>query len=442
MSTKPNIRQIEGALHAVTVDGGPEVNPKVLDFSSVFQVDDMGNDVYSVTLTGGGSTITWQTDGVADAVAGTANFLNNFSITDQGSGVVNVTLNDSINFGDVHTANTSDHQYFSAAWDGTKNIVKLQNDGVDNVVLDGTNLTISATTVFDGALPQWDSGSGIVDLVHTGGGQVVGGDFETTGGITAAGVNFTAKAESTGNAHYWLKDHNGVNKGLLYWDRAAGHIKIRRYNADGSAAEGEITLGANDILWNGTDILHGNSSDRSIAGSLGIGVVPTSTFNNGKAIALGDGDTGIRQNGDGVLELWGNNQLCFYVDGLNIYSQKRHYFNAEFTVNSSDKTLKKNFREMNIAELRDKLVQIQWLLYDLKDDSASDLFGVIAQQVQKILPEVVCENPSTGKLAVSYPMIHNYWAAVNAWQEERLQDQEERIKELEAKWDQLLQATR
>ena len=46
-------------------------------------------------------------------------------------------------------------------------------------------------------------------------------------------------------------------------------------------------------------------------GDIGIGNVnPGNSFPNGKAIAIGDNDTGIRQNGDGIL-FWANNAQCF-----------------------------------------------------------------------------------------------------------------------------------
>ena len=46
------------------------------------------------------------------------------------------------------------------------------------------------------------------------------------------------------------------------------------------------------------------------------------SFANGKALALGDNDTGIRQNGDGVLELWSNNAQCFRVRNTGNLSYK------------------------------------------------------------------------------------------------------------------------
>ena len=46
--------------------------------------------------------------------------------------------------------------------------------------------------------------------------------------------------------------------------------------------------------------------------------LPSGSFANGKALAFGDADTGIRQNGDGVLELWANDQEIINIDSSNI----------------------------------------------------------------------------------------------------------------------------
>ena len=52
----------------------------------------------------------------------------------------------------------------------------------------------------------------------------------------------------------------------------------------------------------------------NIPHSVGIGVTPAGNLDNGKGIALGDGDTGFRQNGDGVLEYFANDQLKAVMD--------------------------------------------------------------------------------------------------------------------------------
>ncbi|WP_110717302.1 gp53-like domain-containing protein [Salinicola acroporae] len=49
--------------------------------------------------------------------------------------------------------------------------------------------------------------------------------------------------------------------------------------------------------------------------SVGTGVDTTKSFWNGKGIALGDNDSGIRQSSDGVIELWGNNSRALYING-------------------------------------------------------------------------------------------------------------------------------
>ena len=41
---------------------------------------------------------------------------------------------------------------------------------------------------------------------------------------------------------------------------------------------------------------------------IGIGTTPNNNLGTGSSIALGDGDTGFKQNGDGILECWTNNQ--------------------------------------------------------------------------------------------------------------------------------------
>lgn len=58
-----------------------------------------------------------------------------------------------------------------------------------------------------------------------------------------------------------------------------------------------------------------SSAGGTFTGSIGVGgAVPSGSFNNGKAVAFGDSDTGVRQNGDGVLEFWTNGVLRFTLN--------------------------------------------------------------------------------------------------------------------------------
>ena len=61
-----------------------------------------------------------------------------------------------------------------------------------------------------------------------------------------------------------------------------------------------------------------NLSGDSFTGSVGIGATPTTLMDNGKGLALGDTDSGIRQNGDGVIEVVANNEVRATVNGTGI----------------------------------------------------------------------------------------------------------------------------
>ncbi|MEX2964635.1 pyocin knob domain-containing S74 family peptidase, partial [Microbulbifer sp. TYP-18] len=376
--------------------------------------------------------------------------------------------------------------------------------GTGNLAILGT--AIYPTRIDSAVVPRWWDGTYNRDLLHSGGGQSIGGlttfnsasygqhikivrggeswsitssldgslDFNRNSGSGTAKVDMPALNASgalTQSGHQvW---HDGNTSGFTPASAPAlGVVNLNNYQTPGfyyQTANANATSGSNyptakagslvvqaaagvtqqyytynflssdapDFYFRGyynsswsawRKVLHSGSTNASVAGSLGIGVAPGSTLANGKGIALGDSDTGIRQNGDGVLELWANNQEVMQLTSSTIYSYKRHYFNAEFTVNDSDAGLKEHFREVELTRLLEKLVRIEWLLYDLKDGSAKDQFGVVAQSIQKILPEVVERNPVTGDLSVCYPMIYNYWCAVNAWQAQRLTKQQRRLR--------------
>jgi len=56
------------------------------------------------------------------------------------------------------------------------------------------------------------------------------------------------------------------------------------------------------IEYGGTGGVHGGPN-KTASGSLGVSATPAGIMDNGKGIALGDNDSGIRQNGDGIIEV-------------------------------------------------------------------------------------------------------------------------------------------
>lgn len=78
------------------------------------------------------------------------------------------------------------------------------------------------------------------------------------------------------NTNVFLKDEAGLNQGLLFWDRASDTVRLRRYNAVGTGAEGELALTSTDLTWNGNIVYHaGNAAaafmsataDQTVSGS-------------------------------------------------------------------------------------------------------------------------------------------------------------------------------
>lgn len=239
------------------------------------------------------------------------------------------------------------------------------------------------------------------------------GFYETSSATTAEGY------PNNDSDWYHLMVHTHSNTTNYYSMQLAGDFDQQRWYL-------RNTAGAGTTGW--SQILTSSSSNFQIAGSIGIGTTPAANLGNGKGIALGDNDTGIRQNGDGVLELWRNNVATLILNSSGIGSQVHHYFQSGFT-RASDRRLKKNFRRnINPAQLRDKLLKIQWLTFDWKDGRTND-FGVVAQEIKKILPEVVMLNNDGKTWTVDYERIHNYWCVVSAWQERRLQRVEELLGE-------------
>lgn len=124
-------------------------------------------------------------------------------------------------------------------------------------------------------------------------------------------------------------------------------------------------------------------------------------------------------------------QAALHVGGANFYFEGSGTANATQWVSTSDKRLKSNFEEIENAV--DKVEKLTGYVYDKKSDLVETEYsfevreaGIIAQELQEVLPEAVSSFGEDEILGVNP-------AAVNALLVNAIKELSARVKELEAK---------
>ncbi|EOP4039650.1 tail fiber domain-containing protein [Escherichia coli] len=111
----------------------------------------------------------------------------------------------------------------------------------------------------------------------------------------------------------------------------------------------------------------------------------------GNSIAFGDNDTGIKQNGDGLLDIYANGVRTFRFQNGDLYSYKN--INAPNVYIRSDIRLKSNFKPIENA--LDKVEKLNGVIYDKAEYIGGEAIeteaGIVAQTLQDVLPEAVRE---------------------------------------------------
>lgn len=120
---------------------------------------------------------------------------------------------------------------------------------VDDAIVNGvTDRAPSQNAVFDALAGKADlSGASFTGAISSG------------GAIQSMGGSVVSRAAAGGNAHFWLRDETGKNEGLLYWDRGTDTVFLRRYAADGATVEGQLSIKATVLEWNGQAVFHAGS---------------------------------------------------------------------------------------------------------------------------------------------------------------------------------------
>lgn len=159
-----------------------------------------------------------------------------------------------------------------------------------------------------------------------------------------------------------------------------GIIRIRGDNANGQQARWRFTM----------DGLLDCPGKVQMPQTGAFGVNTTNAL-GGSSITFGDNDTGIKQNGDGLLDIYANNVQVFRFQNGDLYSYKN--INAPNVYIRSDIRLKSNFKPIENA--LDKVEKLDGVIYDKAEYIGGEAIeteaGIVAQTLQDVLPEAVRE---------------------------------------------------
>lgn len=216
--------------------------------------------------------------------------------------------------------------------------------------------------------------------------------------IASGKVTISNSMSVSGVSEFW----NGLNiknNGSINFDKSGANPRNMRIFHAGDASRGnriEIADETNYIAY--FEKAPGGANRFVVNNATVAGVNQMNSFginiNNalgGNSIAFGDSDTGIKQNGDGLLDIYANSVQVFRFQNGDLYSYKN--INAPNVYIRSDIRLKSNFKPIENA--LDKVEKLNGVIYDKAEYIGGEAIeteaGIVAQTLQDVLPEAVRE---------------------------------------------------
>ncbi|QPI13520.1 long tail fiber distal subunit [Salmonella phage vB_SalM_ABTNLsp5] len=179
----------------------------------------------------------------------------------------------------------------------------------------------------------------------------------------------------------------------------------------GSAESGDASH-PNAIFVFGADGTLTAPNALNASGRMGIGTACTLP---NASLAIGDNDTGFATRGDGSLGAYANGQSVFFWEFNGITTEQNKFLNVNagmyvrdnIDVNDvyirSDIRCKSEIKLIDNAQEKSKLLGgYTYLLKNSVTDEVKPSAGLIAQEVQEVLPELVTEDKETGLLRLNY----------------------------------------
>jgi hypothetical protein len=254
---------------------------------------------------------------VTGAVTGNANFdgSGNISISTTATSDPTLTLSGDAS-GSATFTNLGNATLTVTVADDSHNHVISNIDGLQSA-LDGKQASGTYNTIIGTDTDINTSGSTIIDNIFVTDGVITSMGTRT---LTLGDLGYTGETNATA-------------------DQTASEIltAVKTVDGSGSGLDADTVDGLQASSFVRSDANDTMNGKYTIVYSLGVGnATAGSTFDNGKAIAIGDSDTGIRQDGDGELELWANNQEILHINTSQVSSVKPLNMNGQNLTNVED----------------------------------------------------------------------------------------------------------
>ncbi|HFO6278155.1 TPA: tail fiber protein [Escherichia coli] len=216
---------------------------------------------------------------------------------------------------------------------------------------------------------------GLQETVNRAGNAVQKNGDTLSGGLTFENDSILAWIRNTDWAKIGFKnDADGDTDSYMWFETGDNGNEYFKWRSRQSATTKDLMT----LKWNALNIL----VNAVINGSLGVG---TTNALGGSSIVLGDNDTGFKQNGDGILDVYANSQRVFrFQNGVAIaFKNIQAGDSKKFSLSSSNTSTKNATFNLwgtstrpVVAELGD---EAGWHFYSQRNTDNSVIFSVNGQ---------------------------------------------------------------
>ncbi|EHT3033116.1 tail fiber protein [Shigella flexneri] len=216
---------------------------------------------------------------------------------------------------------------------------------------------------------------GLQETVNKAGNAVQKNGDTLSGGLTFENDSILAWIRNTDWAKIGFKnDADGDTDSYMWFETGDNGNEYFKWRSKQSTTTKDLMT----LKWDALNIL----VNAVINGSLGVG---TTNALGGSSIALGDNDTGFKQNGDGILDVYANSQRVFrFQNGVAIaFKNIQAGDGKKFTLSSSNNSTKNVGFNLWGASSRPTVAELGddsgWHFYSQRNTDNSVIFAVNGQ---------------------------------------------------------------